>query len=156
MFPVYEVATAHFPSLKRDELKAILEKRELEMSAYFRRRPGESMDAYSLRMDGILRFPAVGDYLRAVIIPKGAVQGQAGAGFCSGMAAYKKEHGQAPETLQALVPAYLEKLPEDPITGRPFSYGWKGGPIYSWGINGVDDHGISDNKEMDDIEMHLR
>ena len=36
--------------------------------------------------------------------------------------AFKAEHGQLPETLDELVGTYLDRLPVDPRTGRPFVY----------------------------------
>jgi hypothetical protein len=38
------------------------------------------------------------------------------------IARYRGEHGRAPEALVALVPAYLEKVPLDPTTDKPFDY----------------------------------
>ena len=61
---------------------------------------------------------------------------------------YRLDHeGHYPNTLQALVPAYLPYVPVDPFAadGRPMSY--RRGPtlpsVYSVGENGVDDGGTS-------------
>ena len=35
---------------------------------------------------------------------------------------YRCEKGEYPETLDALVPGILDRLPCDPLTGKPFDY----------------------------------
>lgn len=58
---------------------------------------------------------------------------------------YQREHGDYPEGLDALVPAYVADLPPDPFTGDPLVYRVvKGGYLlYSLGPNMVDDGGIT-------------
>ncbi len=57
---------------------------------------------------------------------------------------YRLAHGKYPETLDALVPKFLPKLPNDPFKGQPLHYrlGDNGRfELYSIGWNEVDDHG---------------
>jgi hypothetical protein len=57
---------------------------------------------------------------------------------------YKKQRGHYPETLEALVPEFLEKVPVDPFTGKPLIYRQPadgGVLIYSVGSNRKDDGG---------------
>lgn len=56
---------------------------------------------------------------------------------------HELDHGQPPAQLAELVPRYLEELPLDPFSGKPFVYRRKddGFLIYSVGPDGVDDGG---------------
>ena len=61
-----------------------------------------------------------------------------------GLERYRLAHGRYPETLDALVPAFLPKPLPDPMSGQPFHYrptddGWF--LLYSVGENGRDDGG---------------
>ncbi len=59
---------------------------------------------------------------------------------------YRLAHGQFPETLDALVPQYLAKLPHDLIGGGPLHYQRSADgrfQLYSVGWNGVDDGGVT-------------
>jgi len=58
---------------------------------------------------------------------------------------YKRQSGQYPETLEALVPEFLDKVPVDPFTGKPLVYRLQDGGviIYSVGSNENDDGGRS-------------
>jgi hypothetical protein len=67
-----------------------------------------------------------------------------------GLERYWLTHGAYPDTLDALVPQYLAKLPHDVITGQPLHY--RRTPdglfvLYSVGWNGRDDGGIPGTKE---------
>lgn len=55
------------------------------------------------------------------------------------VAAFTREHDQIPQSLDELVPEYLEKIPKDPFRPGPLCY--RGGTIYSVGPDGVDDGG---------------
>ncbi len=65
--------------------------------------------------------------------------------------AYELEHGGVPDTLGALVPDYLPRIPEDPFDGQPFRYLPRAVPglppdawaVYSIGEDFVDDGGTS-------------
>jgi len=56
---------------------------------------------------------------------------------------YRNDHGTWPESLDALVPGYIDKVPLDPMTGKPLVYRIEetGIVVYSIGENGVDDGG---------------
>ena len=56
---------------------------------------------------------------------------------------YKREHGDWPKSLEAMVPQYLEEVPLDWFSGKPLGYvTTQDGPqIYSVGVNQQDDHG---------------
>jgi len=57
---------------------------------------------------------------------------------------YHLAHGEYPETLDALVPQFIEKLPHDVINGQPLHYRRTGGGkflLYSVGWNETDDGG---------------
>jgi len=57
---------------------------------------------------------------------------------------YKKQTGHYPETLDALVPDFLDRVPVDPFTGQPLVYRVRedgGVIIYSVGSNEKDDGG---------------
>jgi len=58
---------------------------------------------------------------------------------------YHLAHGEYPESLDALVPLYLDKLPHDIIGGQPLKYRRTGNAflLYSIGWNETDDGGIA-------------
>lgn len=65
--------------------------------------------------------------------------------------AYETEHEEPPETLDALVPDYLPRIPEDPFDGKPFRYLRRNVPglppaawaVYSIGADFTDDGGTA-------------
>jgi hypothetical protein len=59
---------------------------------------------------------------------------------------YRKARGRNPESLDALLPQYVEKLPHDVIGGAPLIYHLSADgefQLYSVGWNEKDDGGIS-------------
>jgi hypothetical protein len=57
---------------------------------------------------------------------------------------YRLEHGRIPQRLDELVPAFLDKIPNDPIDGQPMRYKLSddsGYVLYSIGWNETDDGG---------------
>lgn len=58
---------------------------------------------------------------------------------------YRLVHGAHPETLDALVPRFAERLPHDIVGGKPLRYQRKGDTfrLYSVGWNELDDGGVS-------------
>lgn len=70
--------------------------------------------------------------------------------------AYRKEHGEVPETLDQLVPDYLPRVPLDAFDGKPFRYLHSGVPglpteawaAYSVGTNFTDDGGSAHSVGM--------
>jgi hypothetical protein len=59
---------------------------------------------------------------------------------------YRRDHGQWPETLDALVPQYLAAVPKDPQDGKPLRYKRRpdGVVVYWLGQDGTDDGGKID------------
>lgn len=55
------------------------------------------------------------------------------------LAWYEAEKGAPPPALGDLVPRYLPKVPECPLTGKPFGY--TPGKVWSFGVDGVDNGG---------------
>jgi len=57
---------------------------------------------------------------------------------------YRLAHGQLPDTLDALVPEFLDRVPNDVINGQPLRYRQTGADqfvLYSVGWNEIDDGG---------------
>jgi hypothetical protein len=56
---------------------------------------------------------------------------------------YQSEQGRLPQSLEQLVPKYLQQVPSDPFSGRPVIYHPQGTNwlLYSVGEDGVDDGG---------------
>jgi hypothetical protein len=75
------------------------------------------------------------------------------------LAAYQREHGSYPKTLEALAPKYLAEVPGDLFSGKPLIYrpSEKGYLLYSVGINGQDDQGRSydDDPPGDDLAVRM-
>jgi hypothetical protein len=71
---------------------------------------------------------------------------------------YRLVHGEFPETLDALAPQFIEKLPHDVINGQPLHYRRTNGGqfiLYSVGWNEKDDGGVVEIRGSDgwvDIE----
>jgi hypothetical protein len=57
------------------------------------------------------------------------------------LAWFEAETGKPPETLEALVPKYLPKVPTCAVSGQAFHY--SPGRVWSVGENGIDDGGVS-------------
>jgi len=60
------------------------------------------------------------------------------------IAAYRAEKGALPDSLEALVPAYLEALPLDPYTGKSFLYSASKMILYSTGADEFDSRGSTE------------
>jgi len=62
---------------------------------------------------------------------------------------HKVDRGEYPDSLDALVPEFLERVPLDPFTSQPLQYRKDGGGflIYSVGLNGADDGGLTEKEE---------
>jgi ribosomal protein L37AE/L43A len=60
--------------------------------------------------------------------------------------AYEKKHGQLPETLQALVPEFVEAVPLDPFDSKPIRYSKERQIVYCVGADGKDDGGPKNEK----------
>jgi hypothetical protein len=75
---------------------------------------------------------------------------------------YAQAHGAYPESLDALVPGFLDAVPEDPRTGEAFVYRVDSGGclVYAFGDNGEDDGGAiylhgSEYVKRGDLGMRL-
>jgi hypothetical protein len=83
-----------------------------------------------------------------------------------GLKLYRGEHGQYPDSLDALSPAFLPVIPADPCTGKPLVYVRQGEGflVYGIGLNGKDDGGITMtwedskmvNPDTDDVAWRAR
>lgn len=62
--------------------------------------------------------------------------------------AYKIDTGNLPQNLSDLSPKYLQKLPEDPYSGKPLQYKPEKKIIYSVGVNGQDQGGSTGDDWM--------
>jgi hypothetical protein len=75
------------------------------------------------------------------------------------LAAYQRENGKYPATLDALAPKYVAKVPNDLFTDKPLVYqpSEKGYLLYSLGPNGKDDagHGPDDDPKGDDLSLRM-
>jgi len=62
---------------------------------------------------------------------------------------YQLKHQTLPPTLEALVPEYLDAVPEDPLTGGPLKYRIRGEGyvVYGIGEDGTDDGGQEPQKK---------
>ena len=74
---------------------------------------------------------------------------------------YRLANGSFPETINQLVPEFLESVPVDVITGDPLKYQLTDGEpvIYSVGADLDDDGGVeavdSDGEEVIDVNQHF-
>lgn len=70
------------------------------------------------------------------------------------LSAYYRDHAKYPETLEALVPDYLDELPIDPLSGESFLYRKEGEgySLYGLGPNRVDDGGETNEEGGADDE----
>ncbi|HEY2081203.1 MAG TPA: hypothetical protein VGI88_00340, partial [Verrucomicrobiae bacterium] len=83
--------------------------------------------------------------LRNVLLKGALAQATADEAFIAcGLERYRLAHGQFPETLEALSPDFISKLPHDVITGTAYKYRRTDGGkfvLYSVGWNETDDGG---------------
>ena len=124
------------------------------LEAYLRRRPNESLVAYSERI-GIFFLgdqSSVERSFRLVLRPR-TYQRQ--LQMVLALRAYHEAKGAYPATLNELVPAFLPKISTDPFAGKPMSFRREGDGyvLYSIGLNGKDDGGKTsrEQKDADDI-----
>ncbi len=76
---------------------------------------------------------------------------QANAQQAIALRLYRMKHGEYPDTLEALAPEFLDKLPVDPFSGKTYVYRKEGAGfiVYSLGPNMIDDGGIEDSWDID-------
>jgi hypothetical protein len=86
-------------------------------------------------------------------------QVQANLYLAFALAAYRRDNGSYPKNLEALMPKYMDKIPNDLFSGKPLVYkpGEKGYLLYSVGVNGRDDGGRSweDAPSADDLRVRM-
>jgi hypothetical protein len=75
------------------------------------------------------------------------------------LAAYQRDHGCYPETLDKLAPKYVDKIADDLFSSEPLIYQLegKGYLLYSVGPNGIDDEGRG-NEDLpwgDDLSIRM-
>jgi hypothetical protein len=76
------------------------------------------------------------------------------------LAAYQRDNGHYPASLEELAPKYLEKIPDDLFSEKPLIYRQEdhGYLLYSVGLNGVDEdgRGFGDDPRGDDLSVRMR
>jgi hypothetical protein len=75
------------------------------------------------------------------------------------LAAYQRDHGRYLNTLESLLPKYLDRIPGDILSGKALVYRPTAGGylLYSVGINGQDDGGrtYDDTPPGDDLVIRV-
>ena len=131
---------------KHDELVGKIE-------AFLKRRPGESVAAFSERMGAFFTHSSA---VLATEMRRDAQDEAWHVVYKAAMAleVYQKEKGAYPETLAGLVPGYLREVPVDVFSGEALRYRRQGEGyvVYSVGKNGVDDGGER-GLEKDDVAV---
>jgi hypothetical protein len=64
-----------------------------------------------------------------------------------GLRAYQREHGDLPDALTALVPRYLESLPQDGFDDTPLRYSRSSRWLHSPGSDQLDQGGEREDRE---------
>ncbi len=86
-------------------------------------------------------------------------QMQANLYLAFALAAYRCDNGSYPKNLEALMPKYMDKIPNDLFSGKPLVYkpDEKGYLLYSVGVNGSDDGGRDqwDTPPADDLRVRM-
>jgi hypothetical protein len=100
------------------------------------------MNHYSpYKVQALMTFPAIANAVKRFAIAQVSVDL---ARVACALERYRLAHGEYPETLDALAPQFIEKLPHDIIGGQPLHYRrTEGGKflLYSVGWNEKDDGG---------------
>ncbi len=93
------------------------------------------------KVQALMLFPAIGSFVKKFAAIQVSIDLARAA--CA-LERYRLAHGEYPETLDALAPQFIEKLPHDIIGGQPLHYRRKDGGkfiLYSVGWNEEDDGG---------------
>ena len=126
-----------------------------------RRFSPKKVDDFQTAFAGLLTRPGPFHLLSSMAMPnmskafQSAIQTEAyfaQAGTACALERYRRQHRSFPETLEALVPKFLEKIPVDPIGGEPMRYQKLSDgqyKLYSIGWNETDDQGQSSEKKTD-------
>jgi hypothetical protein len=110
----------------------------------------------------------IGDILITLLLPAQRKVQQAGdrieqvernLQIAFALAAYQRDRGKYPPKLDALVPDYLKKIPDDLFSGKALIYSTTetGYLLYSFGVNAKDDGGQSyaDDPPGDDLSVRM-
>lgn len=76
----------------------------------------------------------------------------------AGVARYQRYNSRLPDSLEALVPEYLQQIPKDPVDSKPIRYKKEGElscKLYSIGLDRQDNGGESDGRKPD-IALKVR
>jgi hypothetical protein len=111
---------------------------------------------------------AMGDILVALLTPAvrkvqqaadRSQQVQDNLALAFALAWYQRDHGHYPQSLDALAPKYLERIPQDLFSGKALIYrpSENGYLLYSVGVNGKDDggRGYDDDPPGDDLVVRM-
>src|SRR5207245_2140421 len=113
------------------------------------------------------RGKAIGDMLISLLLPAArkvqtaherVEQGQRNLWLPFALAAYQREHGRYPATLDLLVPTYLAAVPGDLFSGKALLYrpSADGYLLYSVGPNGTDEEGRGPEDVPPGDDPHVR
>jgi len=123
------------------------------IAAFLRRKPAETVPAYSLRIAGMFTHVSYGIEWWVRDAAKAEAESEV---YTTAMALelFKKKTGNYPGDLAELVPKTLARAPVDPFSAGPLIYRptETGYILYSVGPNGKDDRGQSSNPK-DDIAV---
>ncbi len=117
--------TARFIRKHREELLSVAERTPPEVARWMDEHPGYDSEAMIYLYRASQWAATVTAHYRATVAAVAAER-------------HQREHSAYPETLETLVPKYLDAVPEDPISGKPLVWARteKGYDIYSVGEDG--------------------
>jgi hypothetical protein len=107
---------------------------------------------YNHNLMAAFMLPALG---RVLVKSAAAQTATDQAAIACALERYRLANGQFPENLQALAPRFINRLPNDVITGEPFKYRRTADGrfvLYSVGWNETDDGGVSGKTAFDEKE----
>jgi hypothetical protein len=171
--PVLRQANKHFDRMaagvrkvERNEREKEFDRIEMELKLLKIEREG-SKDGFA-EMTPQARSKSIGDVLITLVTPAirkiqeafdRTEQGNRNLHVAVALAAYHRDQGSYPKTLDALAPKYLAKIPDDLFTGKPLVYrpSENGYLLYSFGPNGKDDggSGVFDDPKGDDVNVRM-
>ncbi|MBI5093572.1 MAG: hypothetical protein HZB26_14155 [Candidatus Hydrogenedentes bacterium] len=137
----------------RDEFRAAV---AMDFPEYRTWRPNQAELTEGHLGDSILGGRPI-DYVDSILLTHTTIRAAYnGAVILLALELYHRDKNEYPETLDSLVPKYLEQLPKDPYTGGPFTYRRDADDyrLYSLGPNGQDDE--AEGRRGDDYAVHPR
>ncbi|MGH7975605.1 MAG: hypothetical protein ACREC8_02965, partial [Limisphaerales bacterium] len=102
------------------------------------------------KVQALMLFPAAGATVRKIAAIQSSIDL---ARVACALERYHLAHGNYPETLDALAPQFIAKLPHDIIGGKPLHYRRETNGqfiLYSIGWDGKDDGGVESNRSRDE------